>query len=331
MGDTGVGLELFTWGPAWNVPSFDPFCLSIETYLQFAEANWVVNECNDTGVSPTGELPMLRDGPLEPVVGTSKIISHLKKKGLDLDSHLTAKEQAECLAYTSLIEDKLYDALLYSWWLEVNNAAKSTKPAIAKSLRGWAGMRVPGQLQRKAEARLRKYRDSQQVYSVARECYQALSHKLGEKEYFFGKDPSSLDAIAFGHLALHAIPALAEPTLFSILTFEFPTLYAYCERVRKTCFKKPLRPSPNLRPSYLLTDIIKSPTTYIRSLFMRRQVVPAEKAKQEDHIKTALSVLGAVGFFVGYIWYHGIIQISYDDDEEVEEGDDHNGVDDDDE
>lgn len=47
---------------------------------------------------------------------------------------------------------------LYSWWLEAKNVANSTKPAISKSLRGWAGMRVPAQLQRKAEARLQQYR-----------------------------------------------------------------------------------------------------------------------------------------------------------------------------
>ena len=35
-----------------------------------------------------------------------------------MDSHLSALQKAECLAYTALVEEKLYDAWLHTRWIE---------------------------------------------------------------------------------------------------------------------------------------------------------------------------------------------------------------------
>ena len=40
-----------------------------------------------------------------------------------------------------------------------------------------------------------------QVYKQAEECITMLSTKLGDKDYFYGPTPCSLDAIVFAHLA----------------------------------------------------------------------------------------------------------------------------------
>ena len=40
-----------------------------------------------------------------------------------------------------------------------------------------------------------------QVYRQAEECLALLATKLGDKEFFFGQSPSSLDAVVFAHLA----------------------------------------------------------------------------------------------------------------------------------
>jgi len=54
------------------------------------------------------------------------------------------------------------------------------------------------------------------VYLNAHDAYASLSTKLGNKKYFFGDKPSTLDAIAYGHLALHCYPNLQNPKLFSM-------------------------------------------------------------------------------------------------------------------
>ena len=40
-----------------------------------------------------------------------------------------------------------------------------------------------------------------QVYRQAEECLSLLATKLGDKDFFFGQFPSSLDAVVFAHLA----------------------------------------------------------------------------------------------------------------------------------
>ncbi|KAJ3295222.1 hypothetical protein HDU76_006879 [Blyttiomyces sp. JEL0837] len=185
--------ELFSWGPAWNLTSFDPACLSVQAYLNLVGANWVLNSCSNPNLSPSGELPMLRDGT-RPIAGVANIFAHLKTRGLDLDAHLTAEESAHCISYIALIEDRLYDALLYNHWIDSANFAKTTRPTYSKAL-GWIKRTyIPYQLQDRVKRRLKAYRmmldqDGQavnEVYLMARDCFKALADKLGDQKYFLG-------------------------------------------------------------------------------------------------------------------------------------------------
>jgi metaxin len=103
-------MELFAWGKGFGLPSFDPFCLSIEALLNLVQVKWVVIEAN-SNASPTGELPVLKI-QTEPIAGTSNIIKVLKQRGHDLDHTLSKLELYESQALICMIEDKLHDALV---------------------------------------------------------------------------------------------------------------------------------------------------------------------------------------------------------------------------
>ncbi|KAJ3317966.1 metaxin 1 [Blyttiomyces sp. JEL0837] len=296
----------------------------MSAYLNFVGANWVLNSCSNPNLSPSGELPMLRDGT-RPIAGVANIFAHLKTRGLDLDAHLTAEESAHCISYIALIEDRLYDALL----------------------------------QDRVKRRLKAYRmmldqDGQavnEVYLMARDCFKALADKLGDQKYFLGDLPTSLDAVAYGHLAIHAIPSLTNPRLFSLLTFEFPTLIAYISRIQEHLFSTPPQPSPHVVPAVLLRDVMSNPSSYFARAWEgvvgfvgrinrnveedkkesqdgeseERKLSPQEeaiRAERRDTFFKIVSVVGAVAFFVGYIVKNGIVQISVvDEEEEVVEED----------
>eukprot|EP00842_Homolaphlyctis_polyrhiza_P006129 jgi/Hompol1/6517/HPOL_005005-RA len=328
-----TSLELFSWGPGFDQPSFDPACLSIAAYLNLAGADWSINECRNPGISPNGELPVLRVG-VEPVVGTANIIRTLKSKGLDLDEHLSPKQRIESDAFIALIEDKLCDALMYTRWMEAQNYQKATQPTLAKSLSFFGKFTVPTQLKEKAFARLSQYRDVSveggplnEVYIRARDAYQALATKLGDKSYFFGDKPSTLDAIAYGHLALHAYPSLAVPKLFTLLSFNHPNLIAYVARLKPIIFDAPLVPSPSTRPSLatMIYDLAANPHKFVGFIMqgfqpkLESQVDRRTKEERVEDFWKHISVGAAVVFFVGFVVANGIIVIESADNTEQEE------------
>ena len=92
-------MELYAWGPGFGLPSFDPFCLSIEAYLGLCDVRWVLNTVSNPLISPSGELPLLKiDG--EPIAGTSSIIKVLKLRVFILNRvmiWITCCQQMNCV------------------------------------------------------------------------------------------------------------------------------------------------------------------------------------------------------------------------------------------
>ncbi|KAI8833212.1 hypothetical protein BC829DRAFT_448769 [Chytridium lagenaria] len=260
---------------------------------------------------------------------------------------------------------KLNDALIYNRWLDLENFADSTRPVMVHSLSWISRHYLPSQLRERARQRLRGYRmmpdaDGElvnEVYLIARECYKALAAKLGDKPYFLGDHPTSLDAVAFGYLSMHCIPSFKNPRLFSLLTFEFPTLIAYCDRLNRQLFAVPPRTSPNVRPPNLLLHFARNPRSYFVHAYQSAQTwldrvggnAPSSlesssttategdeksaadktysdkqelvRASRRDAFYKTMSVVTALGMFVGYILYHGIIEVV-----EVEEDGEEGGV-----
>ena len=133
-----------------------------------------------------------------------------------------------------------------------------------------------------------------------------------------------MDAIAFGYLALAAYPSLAEPKLFTLLSFEFPTLIGFVARMKSLAFQKPLVVSPFIRPtiSALIKDVVHNPWTYLDYVWEGFQIklVPKKEAKTKEQRVAAfwktLSVMAGLGFFVNFVIQNGIIQFQFEEEED---------------
>lgn len=54
-----------------------------------------------------------------------------------------------------------------------------------------------------------------QIYSALATAYEAIAERLRglDGNFFFGKKPSSLDALLFGHLAFHLAAPVSSPEI----------------------------------------------------------------------------------------------------------------------
>ncbi|KAJ3028421.1 UNVERIFIED_CONTAM: metaxin 1 [Siphonaria sp. JEL0065] len=318
-----------------------------------------------------GELPLLRDGTI-PIAGTSNIIRHLKRKGFDLDANLTSLQLAQSSSFINLIETKLYEARLHTLFMDAKNYNEDTLRVYSKQLDFMRRFYVPEILKKRVVGRLHGYRfcvlvflfirclienndltkrrmmldDKQElvneVYLNAKDVFQALSDKLSDQLFFFGDKPTTLDAVAYAHLSLHALPLLTNPKLNAILTFNFPNLTSYITRMQAAMsLYPPPVPSPSPPPLHIVS-FLTNPTASFAALYAatKQSIVSLtseapvvdpdsdaeadirEKRKREARVDAFykwMSVFGAVGFFVGYVLVNGIVQIGGAAEEEEEE------------
>jgi len=72
----------------------------------------------------------------------------------------------------------------------------------------------------------------EKVIEKARTHLDILSSLLRDKTYFFGNEPSSLDAIVAAHILLLMVPPLPNDLLRVFITSNYPTLCAHAQRLR---------------------------------------------------------------------------------------------------
>ncbi|KAF3047804.1 hypothetical protein E8E11_003976 [Didymella keratinophila] len=79
-----------------------------------------------------------------------------------------------------------------------------------------------------------KYAAKFRLDAVSNELLEPLSDLLGSNEYLLGtSQPSSLDCLAFGYLALMLYPAVPQAWLKETITTKFPALATYIQRLRE--------------------------------------------------------------------------------------------------
>lgn len=203
-------LQLDVWEGGWGLPSIDTGCLQIMTYAKFSGIPVKLLKTNNPWRSPTGFLPVLRNGKQVICTKFEEAVAHFRKHNFNADFDLNNKQLSDVKAYTSILEEKLQPALLYVWWIDSKNYVELTRPWYAKALPFPQNYFVPGRYQKDATERLaalhcvKEVEDVQvetKVYREAQECINMLSNRLGDDDYFFGRSPTSLDATVFAYLA----------------------------------------------------------------------------------------------------------------------------------
>ncbi|KDQ33461.1 hypothetical protein PLEOSDRAFT_20363 [Pleurotus ostreatus PC15] len=266
-------LVLHTWPGCWDLPSFDPSCLAAILYLQLVLPNkFVIEECTNPDLSPSGQLPYLSHETQ--IVSTFpsivKYVSKLKKvDGVnipDLDSVLSPMERATSVAWISHVSTNMGDIVAHMFYSLEDNWTKTLRPHLAAMqpipqryylpdrirasyrprLEAAGLWNLPGIEQQekkpfeKPKAKVEpenlkeKYVrvfERQKVEEKASALFDVYARLLGDKQYFFQSQCTTVDLLLAAHILLLIKPRFADPLLQTLLHERYPQLIEHSERV----------------------------------------------------------------------------------------------------
>lgn len=186
----------------WGIPNLSHFCCKTETYLRMADIKYTVKATLPL-FAPKRKLPYIEDGDLK-LADSRFIIRHLKAKYKDLDEGLTPAESALSLAMQRLLEEHLFWATMYSRWQYTDANWQVNKKAIFSvmppGIRDLAAVYYRHRIQRQILGHSTGRHTAEEIFELGMLDLDALSASLGEKRYFLGDQPTTLDASAFGFL-----------------------------------------------------------------------------------------------------------------------------------
>jgi glutathione S-transferase len=207
-----MAVTLFKFGPVMGLPDPSPFCFRLETYLRMAKVDYTVST-DRRKKAPTGKRPFIVDEDGKLVADSGLIIAQLEaKSGHPVDGKLTLVERAESLAFQRLMDEHLYWVMAYGRWLDPDGVRHFTP--YLKQILG-----VPGPafalLKPIAQRTVRKQlsghgigrHNAAVMWELAIADVRALSHRLGQRDWGFGDQPTVFDA----SLAAYVGELVAQP------------------------------------------------------------------------------------------------------------------------
>ncbi|KAJ3916828.1 hypothetical protein F5877DRAFT_45798 [Lentinula edodes] len=269
-------IELYVWPARWGLPSIDPASLSLIIYMQLVQpSKFVLVESVNPDLSPTGQLPFLKDGN-EIIAPTSSIISSLvdDKNGFDT-STLKATFNPADAAWLAHAESNLGDLVfhmlhaLHANWTELTHASivyrfpvpqryyvphrlrQSYKrrlegsglwslPGIEQETKHISKNRAPNEKVNPRDRFLKVF-EREKVLEKARSTLDIYTRLLGEGTFFNGDQPSHLDAIVAAHILLLSRPPFPDPLLQDLVNTSYPSLVAHADRMYARTLSASLR------------------------------------------------------------------------------------------
>lgn len=207
--------------------NLSPFCCKAEILLQLASLPYALAFPEDYKVFPKGKLPVLSDGNRQ-IEDSEAIRRYLEdKKDAFFNSSLDKKQIATGHALSRMLEERTYYALVYSRWVEEKGWAR-TRPIFFEGLPDEAAETIRRQMSAGFQHSGLSNHSADEIRAILATDLDALATLLGDTAFFFGAEPSFIDATAFGFVAnLYAAP---EQTWARDMVAAHPNLVAYFNR-----------------------------------------------------------------------------------------------------
>ncbi|PTN12893.1 glutathione S-transferase [Nitrosomonas aestuarii] len=195
-------LKLYQFNRTWGIPNLSPFCCKVETYLRMADIDYDIVAALPPG-APKRKLPYIDDSG-KIVADSHFILTHLRSTYQDLDKDLDSTQRATSLAWQHLLEDHLFWSFFYFRWMYTDDNWKINRKAIFGELppviQNIVALHTRSKIKRQIIGQGMGRHQTEEITLLGKQDIDALSDFLGNQPFFFGNQPTSLDASAYGML-----------------------------------------------------------------------------------------------------------------------------------
>lgn len=225
-------ITLFQFYRVWALPNASPFCMKVETYLRMTKLPYENKYVNNPQKSPKKKLPHIKmDGKFYP--DSELIIEELKRRfGDELDKELSAEQKALAVLIDVAFCERLYWTMVYLRWQDVAGW-EHIKESMFMKLPAMAKLFVPNMVRKYMLKQLNQQgtgrHSLQEVLQLGIKTLDTLATTLGDKKYFLGDKPTSVDATAFAFLVNIIWTPLNDP--FKQHALRQHNIVAYCNRM----------------------------------------------------------------------------------------------------
>jgi glutathione S-transferase len=183
----------------WHTPNISPFCAKLETYLRIAEVPYRTAKFG-RGESPTGKIPyVVLDG--KRAADSQLIVEELERRRVAagnpaLDAGLSAGDLAIARATRRMLEEGFYFVMLYLRW-QIDGHYPAMRDEFKKMLPGFILPIIRRDIGKKLHGQGTGRHAADTVMAMGIADMEAVSDLLGDKPYFLGDAPRTVDATVF--------------------------------------------------------------------------------------------------------------------------------------
>lgn len=230
-------ITLYQFARTWGIPNLSQFCVKLETYLRINKLPYEIVETLPLK-APRGKLPYIEDEGRR-LSDSRVIVNYLKTRYGDTDKALlSAEEQGVATSFQRLLEEHLYWIGMVTRWDYTEENWQTNKQAIFSGLPPIARDLAASVYRRKINAQIKGHGigrlTHEEMFRLGMEDIDSLADFLGNKPYFMGGKPSSLDASAYGILVNTLGCPIESPLKDHALTKQ--NLLDYCRRMQAEFF-----------------------------------------------------------------------------------------------
>jgi glutathione S-transferase len=229
-------IKLFQFPRMFDIPNLSPFCCKLETWLRITRIPYEVVDTPDPRKGPKGKLPFIEDNGVR-IADSSLIVDHLvKTRGVDPDARLDASQRAIGLLVQRTLEEHYAFVLAYTHLLrdegwQHTRARFDSVPALVRPL---VGSVVRGRIKKMLWQQGVLRHSHEEIVESALRDWRAVLTVMGDGPFFFGDEPTGIDAVVFGALATSVLTPIESP-IRDFLRSQ-PACVAYTERMRARFF-----------------------------------------------------------------------------------------------